>query len=68
MCDNKNCNKEAKFKVWIHRTITLDSYFCSNKCIIEYARNCGWKYSKKDNKLSKIIAERKEEINLGVKE
>ena len=41
------CNKkEARFKTWIHRTITSSSYFCSDKCCVNYARKLGWKLKK----------------------
>ncbi len=47
------CNNFATFKIWLHRNLTVDSYFCSNKCCVQYARERGWKYSKKDNVLTK---------------
>ena len=53
MCDNKGCNKEAMFGVWIHRNITINSFFCSDKCCINYARERGWKYSKEKKQLYK---------------
>jgi len=64
MCDNKDCTKDAIFKVWLHRRLTLDSYFCSDKCCIEYARRIGWKYSKKNNQLYKPNSSKKQIINL----
>ena len=64
MCDNKGCNKEAKFSVWIHRSITINSFFCSDKCCIRYARERRWKYSKEKKQLSKDFYGKKVIITL----
>lgn len=58
-CHEDKCNKESKFKVWLHRSTTLDSLFCSDKCLIKYAKRHNWKL--KDNKLTRYA---NEEINL----
>ena len=64
MCDNKRCYKEAKFSIWLHRNLTINSFFCSDTCCINYAKERGWKYSKKKKQLYKNIFGKKEIINL----